>query len=636
MPAASPPFVLGIDGGATHTSVVLSDALDLPLAEFRKGPANLRLLSDLELGRLFVDIQRSLPSGTPLSAVGIGLAGARTAEDHARVRRVAARIWKGVPCHATDDLETVLAAAPAPIHPDWSARIVVLSGTGSCCYGRDRKDRTWRTGGRGHIIGDRGSACDIGLRAVRTVMAAYDRSEAWPELGAGLLAELLLNDPEDLVPWSMRAEKRDLAGLAIPVFAAAQAGDPMARTIIGEAAETLAEDALACARHLAMPDPRHPVQFLFSGGVLIQQQAFAEQLKALLTERWSGVEILSVERAGAWGAVVLARALLDSVTTGIAPAFPVESKGESDTPVRLEDLVFSPTEQRNPASLHLDRMPLEEAVAMMLEQDAALPSAILKEREAIVRVIRRVTRAFSEGGRLFYVGAGTSGRLGVLDASECPPTFRTPRSLVQGIIAGGDRALRIAVEGAEDDSAAGAEAIRARRTGSRDVVVGIAASGRTPFVWGALRQARKQGAFTVILAFNPRLHEILTAEWRPDEIIAPDLGPEVLTGSTRLKSGTATKLILNLFTTLALAQGGKVIENLMVDVDPSNTKLRARAVRILRELTGCPEELAKGTLESCGWVVRDAYEEVTKAVAPPPPGSSREAPDPGFPGAPSA
>lgn len=615
MSSALPPFVLGIDGGATHTSVVLADVRDQPLAEFRKGPANLRLLSDLDLGHLFADICRGLPPETVPSSIGIGLAGARTQEDKARIRHVAARIWRGIPCYATDDLETVLAAAPPPADPNWSARVVVLSGTGSSCYGRDRSGRTWRTGGRGHIIGDRGSACDIGLKAVRAVMAAYDRSEEWPPLGARLLAELLLNDPEDLVPWSLRAEKRDLAALSVPVFAAAEAGDALALSIVSEAAEALAADALACARHLMIPGEPGRTQFLFSGGVLTRQPAFAERLSGLLQERWPQSEIHTVERAGAWGAMRLAKALLlphsSSSVAPPAPPLPQEHPSTQDTPVRLEDLIHSPTEQRNPASRDLDRMPLADAVTMMLGQDAAIPEAILTQRGAIVRVIERITQSFAEDGRLFYVGAGTSGRLGVLDASECPPTFRTPRDLVQGIIAGGDRALRQSVEGAEDDAAAGAEAIRSRRVTARDVVIGIAASGRTPFVWGALREARQVGAFTVIVAFNPRLPEILTPEWRPDEVIAPDLGPEVLTGSTRLKSGTATKLILNLFTTLALARGGKVIENLMIDVDPSNTKLRARALRILRELTGCTETVAGEALERSGWVVRDAYEELT-------------------------
>jgi len=175
---------------------------------------------------------------------------------------------------------------------------------------------------------------------------------------------------------------------------------------------------------------------------------------------------------------------------------------------------------------------------------------------------------------------------------------------VQGIIAGGQRALWEAVEGAEDDPTAGARAIQFRGVSRKDVVVGIAASGRTPFVWGALWEARRLGAKTVLLCFNPRLD--IPRRNRPDVVIAPDLGPEILTGSTRLKSGTATKLILNMFTTLAMVQTGKVIGNLMVDLNPSNVKLRDRAVRIVRELTGADETTAKHALEGSRWVVKEA------------------------------
>ena len=202
------------------------------------------------------------------------------------------------------------------------------------------------------------------------------------------------------------------------------------------------------------------------------------------------------------------------------------------------------------------------------------------------------------------MGAGTSGRLGVLDASECPPTFRVPPEKVQGIIAGGQGAIWRSVEGAEDDVIAGIEAIHNRGVNKRDTVVGIATSGRTPFVWGALRAAKKRGAKTVFLCFNPHLD--IPAASMPDVLIAPEVGPEVLTGSTRLKSGTATKVILNMFTTLAMVRIGKVISNLMVDMNASNKKLRERAVRIVQAITGKDSTAAIGALEKSRWVVKDA------------------------------
>jgi len=239
---------------------------------------------------------------------------------------------------------------------------------------------------------------------------------------------------------------------------------------------------------------------------------------------------------------------------------------------------------------------------LMLREEAKVTRALLAKRLLLARAVTVVARAFRREGRLFYVGAGTSGRLGVLDASECPPTFRVEPTMVQGIIAGGDVALRRAVEGAEDDANAGAREIRTRRITARDVVVGIAASGTTKFVWGALGEGKRRRAATMLVCFNPYL--AIPPALRPDLVIAPDLGPEILTGSTRLKAGTATKLVLNLLTTLAMVRIGKVAGNLMVDVTPTNAKLRARAVRIVQELTGADELSAQQALERSAWVIR--------------------------------
>jgi N-acetylmuramic acid 6-phosphate etherase len=322
--------------------------------------------------------------------------------------------------------------------------------------------------------------------------------------------------------------------------------------------------------------------------------------------------ITHVENSSSWGAVSMARQLAESAGSE-APAKPVRPRPGPlplDHPAFDRELLkLSPTEQRNPRSLSLDRMPLGKAVDMMLGEDATIPAALKLERPAIVWVINRIIRAFKNQGRLFYVGAGTSGRLGVLDASECPPTFRAPREQVQGIIAGGQRALWSAVEGAEDDPAAGAEAVDYRGVGKRDVIIGIAASGRTPFVWGALAEAARRGATTVLVCFHPGFKTLpkKAGLFYPDKIIAPMVGAEVLTGSTRLKSGTATKLLLNVFTTLAMTHSGKVISNLMVDLNPSNVKLRVRAVGIVQQLTGCDAASAREALEQCGWVVKDAW-----------------------------
>ena len=290
--------------------------------------------------------------------------------------------------------------------------------------------------------------------------------------------------------------------------------------------------------------------------------------------------------------------------TGMPAKKKSRSSGKSAPPLTVRSRRLSPTEQRNPRSANLDRLGVGAAIELMLTEEAKVTRALLAKRALLGRAVTIVARAFRRGGRLFYVGAGTSGRLGVLDASECPPTFRAPPTMVQGIIAGGDAALRRSVEGEEDDAIAGNRAIISHGIGARDVVMGIAASGTTPFVWGALRTAKRRRATTILLCFNP--HLVIPKPWRPDLVIAPELGPEVLTGSTRLKAGTATKLVLNLVTTLAMVRVGKVMGNLMVDMVPGNAKLRARAVRIVRELTGLDAAAAEAALVRSGWDVKAA------------------------------
>lgn len=254
--------------------------------------------------------------------------------------------------------------------------------------------------------------------------------------------------------------------------------------------------------------------------------------------------------------------------------------------------------------MKLGRMSIAAAIRLMLREEGRVAAVLERSAPKIERAVRLIGRSFRLGGRLFYVGAGTSGRLGVLDASECPPTFGTPPEMVQGIIAGGQPALWTSQEGAEDDAVAGAQAVRFRGITPLDVVVGIAASGRTPFVWGALTAAKKTGATTILLSFNPQLE--FPRSSKPSLVLALSVGPEILTGSTRLKAGTATKILLNILTTLSMVRLGKVVENLMVDLRPSNSKLRERAVRIVRQISEATPDEARTALEKSGWAVKAA------------------------------
>lgn len=596
----SGPVFLGIEGGGTRTVVLFADADGNMLERFEVGPANLRLLSDSHLLALFKSIAEAFP---PPDAMAIGLAGARSESDLERIRKAAGAVWPNVPCHATNDLETGLAAAGKLSDHPARARVLILSGTGSCCYGRNSAGKISKVGGWGHILGDQGSGYEIGLNTLKAIVAAWDKGRVWPRLGRQLLHRLQLNEPNELIGWAQTAEKSQIASLAADIFAAWEKDDPIAVSIITEAGEILAHDAATCAKHLAKPGT--PVHFVCAGSILVKQPAFVKQLGMRLRKLWPDAAVSILERESAWGAVVIAQSLYSKLFTRRRAVGARTKKGKSSADMLLpRSLKLSPTEQRNPRSQYLDNLSLSDAIKLMLSEDATLPQAILAEQKNIERAIRLIAQAFKKGGRLFYVGAGTSGRLGVLDASECPPTFRTAPELVQGIIAGGQSALWRSVEGAEDDPAAGARAIEFRGIRRRDVVVGIAASGRTPFVWGALAEARRRHANTVLLGFNPFLE--IPASIRPSVTILPDLGPEILTGSTRLKAGTATKLILNMFTTLAMVRIGKVIGNLMVDLNASNAKLRDRAVRIVQELRPVDYSVAQHALEKSHWIVKDA------------------------------
>jgi N-acetylmuramic acid 6-phosphate etherase len=260
------------------------------------------------------------------------------------------------------------------------------------------------------------------------------------------------------------------------------------------------------------------------------------------------------------------------------------------------------TEQRNPASAEIDTLPTEEVLRIVNAEDHRVADAVEREIPAIARAVDAIVEAFQRGGRLFYVGAGTSGRLGVLDASECPPTFSVPPEMVQGIIAGGPAALSRATEATEDDPAIGARDLMDRGFTARDVLVGIAASGRTPYVLGAVEEARRLGAVTVGIGCTPDSELARAAA----VAITPLVGPEVIAGSTRMKAGTAQKLVLNMLTTGAFIRMGYVYGNLMVNVQPKNAKLADRARRIVAQAAGVTDERAGELLEAAGNSVRTA------------------------------
>lgn len=258
------------------------------------------------------------------------------------------------------------------------------------------------------------------------------------------------------------------------------------------------------------------------------------------------------------------------------------------------------TEQRNPNSMQLDSLSAQELVALINREDQQVALAVEKCLPQIASAVEKIVAAFERGGRLVYVGAGTSGRLGVLDASECPPTYGVKPEMVVGLIAGGDHALRHPIEGAEDNVQQGQADLEEIDFSARDVLVGIAASGRTPYVLGALNYAKQLGATTVSIASNPKSKMAEVADIAIETVV----GPEVLTGSSRMKSGTAQKLVLNMLTTASMVLIGKCYQNLMVDVQASNEKLKARALKIVMEATECDNETAANVLAKANGQVK--------------------------------
>lgn len=587
---------LGIEGGGTRSSVVVCSPDGQITDRATYGPGNLQHLDDAALGSLLGDIKDTFGA---VDSVGIGLAGLRTDEDRARVASALDSAWPEARRYITDDLEPILAGVPSPTKGPY-ARILLISGTGSSCLGQHSGGQSIKVGGWGRVLGDESGAYGIGLAGLQALIRDFDRRGKVSPLLRQVLQDLGLSHPDELNSWSAHASKSAVASVALPIFSAWKRRHRLATEIVEAAVARLAEDARSCWARLGRPSV---VQILLAGGCFRHQIPFATALESALMASWPRCQVVRADSVGAEGAARLGR------ERGTRPPLggSTDAIGAEILPVRM---ALSPTEERNPRSTQLDRLSIRRGIELMIQEDAAIPAAIRGASRSIERVVRWAAEALAGGGRLIYLGAGTSGRLGVLDASECPPTFRSDPDQVQGIMAGGRDALWRSVEGAEDSVATGVAEVIRLDIGPGDLLVGIAASGRTPFVWGGLVAAKKRGAQTALLCFNPHLK--FATGTKPDAVICPETGPEVLTGSTRLKAGTATKMVLNMISTLAMVRLGKVIQNLMVDVNPSNEKLRERAVRILVTLTGQSETAVLEALNREQWVVKKAHQRLER------------------------
>jgi N-acetylmuramic acid 6-phosphate etherase len=568
--------ILGVEGGGTKTAWALVERDGNELCVLEQGklpPSNFRLATPERLRSIFQQLPREI------NRAGIFLAGCGTEEDRHNLRSIAAEVWPGALIVTGSDRDSGMAAALG--HGEG---IVVNAGSGSSVTGR-RGDRIEKAGGWGHILGDAGGAYFLSIQALRLILREYDLHRGEVQFTAKVLRALSLNSLDELVRWAQIADKMEIAMLAPVVFEAAMAGDERVLEILEDGARALCEytEAVAARLHLLAP------KVMLLGGLFHRDSIYAHAFRRRLKKNLPDVRIAAVEQPPELGAAWLAAEISEQ------PQFRFET-GASE----IETLATALTEQVNPRSEELEKMSTRQLVELFVNEESFVQEALRSAVDALTAATQLVTEALRNGGRLFYVGAGSSGRLGVLDASEIPPTFGASPELVQGIIAGGATALYRSVEGAEDETAAGALAVDERRVKPGDVLIGISASGRTPFVQGALAHGKSLGAKTISISCNPGGdHSRVT-----DVSVELAVGPEILTGSTRLKAGTATKVALNIISTGAMVGLGKVRGNLMIDLHAGSTKLRDRAIRVVAQLTGSGYDAARERLEKSGWNLR--------------------------------
>jgi len=568
--------ILGVEGGGTKTAWCLVERTDATFGVIGQGklpPSNFRLQTPDRLKAIFRELPREI------DRAGVFLAGCGTAEDRQSLSRLCAEIWPNARIITGSDRESGVAAALE--HGDG---IVVSAGSGSSVTGR-RGERIERAGGWGHILGDTGGGYFLSIQALRLILREYDLQRVERPFTVKILQALSLNNFDELVRWAQTADKMEVALLTRVVFEAAAGGDPRITEIIENGAQALCDytETIASRLHLLAP------KVMLMGGLFYRDSIYTHAFRRRLKKNLPDACVAIAERAPELGAAWLAAEVRDHVT--FQPKLSEE---------QIDNLAAALTEQRNPRSENLEKLSARELVELFVEEEKFVQDALRGAIVDLTRAIEIVTESLRNGGRLFYVGAGSSGRIGVLDASEIPPTFGASHDLVQGIIAGGMTALYRSVEGAEDEEGAGALALNERRVKDGDIVIGITASGRTPFVLGALAWAKSAGVTTMLLTCNPHASAV-----NVDVAVDLAVGPEILTGSTRLKAGTATKVALNIISTGAMVMLGKVRGNLMIDLRTTSAKLQDRATRVVAELAQCDYDSARQQLEAADWNLRE-------------------------------
>lgn len=569
--------VFAVDGGGSRTRGGLYDSDRTLLAEVEGGPSNPVDIGAFACVQVLSALAQEATQGYegPIETIVASLSGVGKWTDCDGLAR---SLLAAIPAQRvvlTNDLVPMLET-----NLGHGGGILVVAGTGSCVIARDDEGNACQFGGRGPLFSDDGSAHSVAVVALRC--AAHAQEGRGPETGLqeALHEAVGLSSFDELSQWAATAPKEAIAELAVVVTTLARDGDDVAAQCVQREAELLAEMVADAAKQLALT---HNFQVLTHGSLLTESRVYADAFGHKVRVAFPSAIVQLPKYTGHEAAF---RYSLSTTT----PHFSTVAKDGS----AAAESIAAITEGRLSTSSSIDTLTARQISVVMCREDRVAAEAVRALSSEIGSLIEACAAAIRCDGRIIYVGAGTSGRLGVLDASEIPPTFGVPSDRVIGIMAGGERAIRQSVEGAEDDQDQAVRDLCAVTppVTSEDVVIGISASGTTPYVLSALAQAKGASATTALVCCNPVDDEAF------DHVIALATGPEVVAGSTRLKAGTATKLVLNQISTGAMALAGYVYDGYMVGVVPANVKLRKRAAKILSEITGLSLEESTELLDA--------------------------------------
>lgn len=594
-----PPYAIGVDVGKSETTAVVLDSVDEILGRGHSGfsdyhSGDLTAVSDALLSAMQAAVKQAGIDLSQAQSVTWALARGMHPWEFHRFTDLAAEMLPNTSVVVVSDSVATLVGGI------YGRRgIVLIADTGMVAYGENERGEHARSGGWGYLL-DRGGTYALARESLGALATAADNKRLSTSLTEHILQKLGLENPNDVPKWLYDPQHQiaEVTELAPLVLAEAEAGDIMAVEAVARGADALASAVETVAYRLGFQ--RCPFPVVLSGDLLTTSPFYRDVVTQSVLTRLPGAQPRLPKADAAVGAALIA---LESL------GYPLNGESEvQEAPLRSWI-----SEQTNVLTRDLDLRTTQKIVGLMHVEDRRAVAAVDPVLPEIATAVDAIAARMRQGGRLIYVGGGTSGRLGVLDASECPATFNAPPEQVVGVMAGGVQALLFNGERDEDDTEAGRQALSELAVNPLDSVVGITASGRTPFTLGAMEEARRRGALTVALVCNlPSPLAEMT-----DHVIAPLVGPEALAGSTRLKASTAQKLVLNMLSTAVMVRLGKTYGNLMVDVRQDNDKLRDRARRIVAQICNVSQEKAAAALESTQGNVKAAVICILTGASPP-------------------